>query len=378
MSPFGPKKIKKTTNKYKFGLSDPNRGPDRTIKVRAGLRSPVGPNHKQIDVDRFLERYNAISRSTHHLARRLSTLMPPISAAFSDLFLVKGFNSTTDPPQPLYKLHPRFLSLVAYLPKLVESPPLPTGHPIDISGLDPFSSDNIPPPFFHTDHDFTSLLVSNAQHLHLSKGILANTFDSFEPETLSAINSGRALSGLLPPVFGVGPLHRSLKEGSKSDALMTWLDEQPNKSVIYVSFGNRTAMSKDQIRELGIGLKRSGYGMIDKEEKAELGDLLGKELEENLEGGDAVGEPKRDTTPQGGRRVCESLRVELGDGGGSTRGAGGKVVGAEEIAEKVELVMGNGVLRSATWVGEEEAKACGDGGSSTATLVSIIGELKSR
>ncbi|XP_039054755.1 UDP-glycosyltransferase 13-like [Hibiscus syriacus] len=38
-----------------------------------------------------------------------------------------------------------------------------------------------------------------------------------------------------------------------------WLENQRESSVVDVSFGSRTAMSKEQIRELGKGLVLSGY-----------------------------------------------------------------------------------------------------------------------
>lgn len=46
------------------------------------------------------------------------------------------------------------------------------------------------------------------------------------------------------------------------DETLSWLDPQADDSVIYVAFGSRTAMSRDQMRELGMGLKRSGCGFL--------------------------------------------------------------------------------------------------------------------
>ncbi|XP_073526103.1 uncharacterized protein [Phyllobates terribilis] len=371
------------------------------------------------NVDPFFLRYDSISQSADDLAHRLSTLRPPISAAFSDFLLTRGFNDTNGfKNYTIITTSARFFPLMAYVPHLVKSPP-PPGHPAEIPGLDPYPAENIPPPFFNPKNMFTSFTISNAQNLHLSKGIVVNTFDSFEPETLLAINSGRTLPGLLPPIFPVGPLLR-VEVGNKNDPLMSWLDEQPENSVIYVSFGNRTAISRDQIRELGIGLERSGYGFIwvvktskiDKEEKADLEDILGKELNEKLCkkgkvvmrwvsqmeilehkavggfvshcGWNSVTEAARYGVPvvawpqHGDQRenagVVEKAGLGIWERGW---GAGGKVVLAPEIEEKVKFVMGNGKLRkSATWVGEEAVKACGVGGSSMSALMSIIEELK--
>ena len=108
-----------------------------------------------------------------------------------------------------------------------------------------------------------------------------NTFESFEPETLAAVNSGRVLSNL-PPILPIGPLEPFELKKDQLQSL-TWLDNQPMESVVYVSFGSKTAMSKDQIRELADGLERNECrflwviktSKVDKEDKDELKDLLG-------------------------------------------------------------------------------------------------------
>ncbi|XP_057972840.1 UDP-glucose flavonoid 3-O-glucosyltransferase 7-like [Malania oleifera] len=62
-----------------------------------------------------------------------------------------------------------------------------------------------------------------------------------------------------------------------------WIDKQPTQSVVYISFGSRTAMSKEQIKELGDGLERSNCRFlwvlktikVDKDDKEEIIKLLG-------------------------------------------------------------------------------------------------------
>ena len=46
-------------------------------------------------------------------------------------------------------------------------------------------------------------------------------------------------------------------DGSFSDA-MQWLDEQPKRSVIYVALGSEAPVTVDHVRELALGLERSG------------------------------------------------------------------------------------------------------------------------
>ncbi|KAF3951026.1 hypothetical protein CMV_023282 [Castanea mollissima] len=140
---------------------------------------------------------------------------------------------------------------------------------------------SIPTPFFDPNHLFTALIVSNAPAFSEAKGIIINTFDWFEPETLAVVNSGKALSNPLP-ILPIGPLEPYELSKDQFQSL-PWLDNQPEESVVYVSFGSRTAMSKDQIRELADGLERNGCrflwviksSKVDKEDNQELEDLLG-------------------------------------------------------------------------------------------------------
>jgi len=126
-------------------------------------------------------------------------------------------------------------------------------------------------------------------------GILINTFENIEPESLEALNNGRVVAEL-PRVHAIGPLvpfeFEKSCESSNSSSLMImkWLDDQPPDSVVFISFGSRTPMSKDQIRELGDGLAISAYqflwvvkiNIVDRDEEDDLYEVLGPELAEKI------------------------------------------------------------------------------------------------
>nr|QSH48335.1 UGT2 [Ginkgo biloba] len=57
------------------------------------------------------------------------------------------------------------------------------------------------------------------------------------------------------PVFALGPLLPGLNK-QESDCLK-WLDKQSPSSVVYVSFGSQCFLSKEQIREIALGLEAS-------------------------------------------------------------------------------------------------------------------------
>ncbi|KAM7516738.1 hypothetical protein LguiA_006321 [Lonicera macranthoides] len=67
----------------------------------------------------------------------------------------------------------------------------------------PILLSTIPPPFFFPNYLFTSLLTINSSSLSKAKGILLNTFDTLDQETITALKNGKVLSNL-PPVFPIG------------------------------------------------------------------------------------------------------------------------------------------------------------------------------
>ena len=55
---------------------------------------------------------------------------------------------------------------------------------------------------------------------------------------------------------------------------MEWLNKQEPKSVLYVSFGTTTFVEEEQIRELAIGLEKSGAKFIWVLRDADKGDIF--------------------------------------------------------------------------------------------------------
>jgi len=95
-------------------------------------------------------------------------------------------------------------------------------------------------------------------NLPKSNGIIANTFDALEPKPIKAISEGFCVAGgETPPTYYIGPLIAGENGNSQHDCL-NWLDKQPNRSVIFLCFGSRGAMIPEQLKEIAIGLERSG------------------------------------------------------------------------------------------------------------------------
>ena len=90
-------------------------------------------------------------------------------------------------------------------------------------------------------------------YMYKSKKFI-NTFMDLEPgaiQTLQTEDPNR------PSVYPIGPIVRS-SLGSKvyGSNCLTWLDRQPYKSVIFVSFGSGGTLTSNQLHELAIGLEK--------------------------------------------------------------------------------------------------------------------------
>nr|WIW42828.1 UDP-glycosyltransferase [Nicotiana tabacum] len=75
----------------------------------------------------------------------------------------------------------------------------------------------------------------------------------------------------IPNLYSIEPLHAHLKKKTASESIsiweedkscLKWLDEQPAKSVIYVSFGSIVTVTTDMLTEFWHGLVNSGQRFL--------------------------------------------------------------------------------------------------------------------
>ncbi|XP_002987282.2 anthocyanidin 3-O-glucosyltransferase 7 [Selaginella moellendorffii] len=98
------------------------------------------------------------------------------------------------------------------------------------------------------------------------QGVLVNSCEELERQAMEELIRARPR---IPPVLPVGPLLAIDADSPNpkavghepsppnAEACKQWLDEQEPSSVIFVSFGSRTFLGEEQIRELATGLEAS-------------------------------------------------------------------------------------------------------------------------
>lgn len=105
-----------------------------------------------------------------------------------------------------------------------------------------------------------------AERFRDTKGIIVNTFSDLEQSSIDALYDH---DEKIPPIYAVGPL-LDLKgqpnpklDQAQHDLILKWLDEQPDKSVVFLCFGSMgVSFGPSQIREIALGLKHSGVRFL--------------------------------------------------------------------------------------------------------------------
>ncbi|KAL6320851.1 hypothetical protein AAG906_008851 [Vitis piasezkii] len=108
--------------------------------------------------------------------------------------------------------------------------------------------------------------IDTGNQMARSSGIIINTFESLEPRAIKAISEGFCVPDApTPPIFCIGPLvlnsNRAGGGGDEHDCL-GWLNMQPSRSVVFLSFGSMGLFSSEQLKEIATGLERSGVRFL--------------------------------------------------------------------------------------------------------------------
>jgi hypothetical protein len=264
--------------------------------------APFDASSEFPDADPFYVRYEALRRAAPLLLGPLlagagaSALVADIALASVAIPVARELHV---PCFVFFTASATMFSLKAYFPTYLDA--VGAGHgvgDVDVPGVYRIPSWSVPQALHDPDNIFTRQFAANGRALVTADGLLVNAFHAMEPEAVEALRGGSVVPGL-PPVFAVGPLmpvselrETGEAEQEQGNCYREWLDEQPPRSVVYVSFGSRKALPKDQTNELAAGLEACGHrflwvvkgAVVDRDDAGELSDLLGEGFLRRVQG----------------------------------------------------------------------------------------------
>ncbi|MCD7454363.1 hypothetical protein HAX54_024532 [Datura stramonium] len=164
---------------------------------------------------------------------------------------------------PKYAYHPTTawtLALAIYcrvFDKEIEGEYVDLQQPLKIPGCKALRPDEVVDPMLdRRDQQYEEYIKMGIEYASFD-GILINTWEDLEGETVKALRSNDKLRSILKvPIYPIGPLRRTV-EITEPDEVIQWLDKQNHESVLFVCFGSGGTMSSQQMTELAWGLELS-------------------------------------------------------------------------------------------------------------------------
>ncbi|WKA00105.1 hypothetical protein VitviT2T_018495 [Vitis vinifera] len=105
------------------------------------------------------------------------------------------------------------------------------------------------------------MLLHHTRRFRHVKGILVNTFIELESHAIQSLSGST-----VPVVYPVGPILNTRRgsDGGQQDAsaIMSWLDDQPPSSVVFLCFGSMGSFGADQIKEISHALEHSRHRFL--------------------------------------------------------------------------------------------------------------------
>lgn len=161
------------------------------------------------------------------------------------------------------------LALSLYLPILdqeVKGEYIDLPEPIQLPGCKPIRIDDLLDQIRDRKINEYNWFLLHVSRLPMAAGILVNTWEHLESTStwLNALKQDPFVTNIpTPPIYPIGPLVKHNDLVAQSDAyIMSWLDNQPRDSVLFVALGSGGTLRSEQLSELAWGLEASKQRFI--------------------------------------------------------------------------------------------------------------------
>ncbi|GLT26591.1 hypothetical protein SLA2020_016460 [Shorea laevis] len=216
--------------------------------------------------------------SSLNLREPFTALMDTLSSkakkvvVIHDLFMAFAVQDVASLPNVelyMFRTTSAFTSFSSFVWEKNREIPVPKDFPENLPSMEGCLTDEV-----------MNLLTIHMEFMELRSGDLHNTCRVIEGEYIDHL----AQNDELKTLWAVGPLSHHLggrieeqSNSSGENICLNWLDKQPPKSVIYISFGTTSSFVKEQIRELAVGIEESKIRFIWVLRYADRGDVFAEE-----------------------------------------------------------------------------------------------------
>ncbi|KAG5558685.1 hypothetical protein RHGRI_008591 [Rhododendron griersonianum] len=215
--------------------------------------------------------FELLRLNTPHVCRSLLSLSTTIAAFIIDLFCTPALPLGSElniPTNYFFTSGAGCLDYFLYLPIIhqnINQSFNDLNTDLHFPNLPPIPAADMPSPMLERNSTEYECFIDFLNHMPKSDGIIVNTFEALEPRAVKAISDGLCVpNGVTPPVFCIGPLIASGegRGGGDVEECLTWLDTQPSRSVVFLCFGSLGLFTGEQLKEIAIGLERSGQSTM--------------------------------------------------------------------------------------------------------------------
>ncbi|XP_062206776.1 anthocyanidin 5,3-O-glucosyltransferase-like [Phragmites australis] len=191
-----------------------------------------------------------------------------------DMFCTQAIDVATKLGVPVYTF---FASGAGTLAVLTQLPTLLAGRqtglkelgdmPLEFLGVPPMPASHLIRELLEDPEDEMCKTMMNIWKRNMdTHGVLVNTFYSLESRAVQAFRDPLCAPGqVLPPVYCIGPLTgkgATDEEKAERHECLAWLDAQPERSVVFLCWGSKGTLPEEQLKEIAIGLEKSGQRFL--------------------------------------------------------------------------------------------------------------------
>ncbi|RLN24208.1 UDP-glycosyltransferase 88A1-like [Panicum miliaceum] len=243
--------------------------PSITFHILPSIPTPdpaTSPKHPFLLILELMRQYNENLESFLRSIPRAR-----LHSLVIDLFCTHAIDVAAKLGVPVYKF---FASGAGTLAVFTQLPALLAGRrtglkelgdtPLEFLGVPPMPASHLVKSLLeHPDDELCGAMMKILKRNAGTHGVLVNTFESLESRALQGLRDPHCVPGQVPPpVYAIGPLTGKAGTGREGLECLAWLDAQPERSVVFLCWGSKGALPKQQLEEIASGLESSGHRFL--------------------------------------------------------------------------------------------------------------------